>query len=133
MTAPVWMQAGAVATGGALGSLSRWGMWRLFVGLGWDAWPIATFIVNVIGCLCIGFAARVLPWGETSGSSDAWRVGLFFGVLGGFTTFSALGLETFEWVREGRYAGAAAILGGSIVFGMGAVALGWWLGRIVGS
>lgn len=131
MAAPVWMQAGAVAAGGAVGSLARWGMWRLFVGIGWDHWPLSTLAVNVLGCLSIGFVVHAFTSGTSPEGGGILRAAVLFGVLGGFTTFSALGLETFEWMREGRFAGAMAMVAANVVLGIGAVALGWWSARVV--
>jgi CrcB protein len=51
------------------------------------------------------------------------------GVLGGFTTFSAFGLETCGLLRDGRLAAAAINIVASVGLGLGAVALGARLGR----
>lgn len=56
---------------------------------------------------------------------------LFLGVgfLGGFTTFSAFSLEMLELVRKGEAFWALVYALASVLFGLGAVALGWFLGR----
>ena len=81
----------AVATGGAIGATARWFVsWSLdSMGAGHvaGAWPWATLVVNILGCLMIGFAARLVERDAT-----AWAF-VVAGVLGGFTTFSALAVE----------------------------------------
>ncbi|MCI0562201.1 MAG: fluoride efflux transporter CrcB [Nitrososphaera sp.] len=95
---------------------------------GW-AFPIGTFGVNMLGCLLIGLLGQLaeskgLFQGET-------RLFLFVGVLGGFTTFSSFGYETFQLLRDGEfvYAGANAVL--QLVLGLFCVWLGWVLGRLL--
>lgn len=95
---------------------------------GWN-FPIGTFCVNMLGCLIIGFLAQL---SEAKGlfQSDA-RLFLFVGVLGGFTTFSSFGFETFQLIRDGEflYAAMNAIL--QVVLGLICVWLGWVLGRLI--
>jgi CrcB protein len=83
-----------VGLGGAIGSVMRWmisirlddSLGRLPLGSEGFAWP--TLIVNILGCLAIGFIA-----GNRKHSLDAWHFWVV-GVLGGFTTFSAFMMET---------------------------------------
>jgi CrcB protein len=93
------------------------------------AFPIGTFSVNMLGCFVIGFLGQL---SESRGlfQSDA-RLFLFVGVLGGFTTFSSFGFETFQLMRDGEflYAGMNAVL--QVVLGLLLVWLGWVLGRLV--
>jgi len=94
-----------VALGGAAGSLARWGLSggvRQATGL---AFPWGTLAVNVIGCAAIGALAA---WAPRWGLPEPWRVALQVGVLGGFTTFSSFGLETFR-LAEGGAPGRAAL------------------------
>src|SRR5688572_24652210 len=80
-----------VALGGALGSVSRYGIGRLWpVAPG--GWPVATFTVNVLGCFIIGL---IYMWvAARGGSADNARLFWMTGVLGGFTTYSAFALES---------------------------------------
>ena len=57
------------------------------------------------------------------------RTFVLVGLLGGFTTFSSLGLESFALVRAGGTALAFANLAGTCVAGFAAVALRFWLSR----
>lgn len=112
-----------VALGGALGSVARFKVsgWVLHHGAQWQ-FPAGTFIVNVAGCLMIGLLAGMAAKYDAF-SADA-RLFLFTGVLGGFTTFSAFGLETYFLLRKGELlvAGANVLL--SVVVGL----LVLWLG-----
>ena len=116
----------AVAAGGALGSVARWGLsWA--IGPAGDRWPWATFTVNVVGSLALG-ALVVLLLGRWSGRRLA-RPFLAVGVLGGFTTFSTYALEGRHLLAEGSRALAAAYLMGSVLAALLALALGGWLAR----
>jgi CrcB protein len=83
-----------VGLGGAIGSVMRWmisirlddSLGRLPLGSEGFAWP--TLIVNILGCLAIGFIA-----GHRKHSLDVWHFWVV-GVLGGFTTFSTFMMET---------------------------------------
>lgn len=115
-----------VALGGALGSVARLKLsgWVLHRSIEWR-FPLGTFLVNVAGCLAIGilagFAAK-----EDLLSAEA-RLFLFTGVLGGFTTFSAFGLETFYLMRRGELFVAGTYVVASILVGLMALWLGFGL------
>ena len=112
-----------VATGGALGSVTRYLLsgWILHHAAA-ARFPWGTFTVNVVGCLAAGLLAGLALRGDTLGA-DA-RAFLFAGVLGGFTTFSAFGLETVALLRKGEVAIAALNVFGSVAVAL----LALWLG-----
>jgi len=114
-----------VALGGALGSVARYKLsgWVLHQTPEWR-FPLGTFVVNIVGCAVIGALAG-LAVKEEFFSSDA-RVFLFTGILGGFTTFSAFGLETFYLLRRGEIAVAGSYVVLSILVGL----LVLWLGYL---
>jgi len=104
---------GAVAIGGAIGATARWAVgnpWTLEPG----TWPWATLIVNVVGSLAIGFAARRLMV-DTVG----WAF-VVTGILGGFTTFSAFAVELNGMVEAERSEMAVAYGAVTLVAGVGA-------------
>ena len=103
-----------VALGGAVGSVARYRLsgWVLHRAIDWT-FPLGTFVVNVVGCLCVGLLAG-LAVKEDFFSPDV-RLLLFTGLMGGFTTFSAFGLETFYLLRRGEY----LIAGSNMVLSMG--------------
>lgn len=113
-----------VALGGALGSVARFTLagWLLQSHPGWK-FPIGTFAVNVLGCLVIGVLAALSE--KTSFIPADTRHFLFAGVLGGFTTFSAFGLETFDLLRRDEILVAGGYAGLSVVAGLGALWIGF--------
>jgi len=88
--------------------------------------PFGTLAVNLAGCLLIGVYAGLA-------ARHAWldgdaRLLLVTGVLGGFTTFSAFGLESVQLLRRGEVWQMGAYVGASVVLGLALVLLGGWLG-----
>lgn len=99
-----------VALGGGLGSVLRY-LLSQWIGLRSNgAFPWATFGVNLIGCAAIGVC-----WALLSRYPATHPLRLFFisGLLGGFTTFSAFGLETFQLLQARQWLLAALYTGGS--------------------
>jgi CrcB protein len=115
-----------VALGGAVGSVARYRLsgWVLHYAIDWR-FPLGTFVVNVMGCLCVGLLAG-LAVKEDFFSADA-RLLLFTGLMGGFTTFSAFGLETFYLLRRGEYLIAGSNMVLSMALGMLALFAGYQL------
>jgi CrcB protein len=116
----------AVAVGGALGSMVRHFVnLELAHRLERSAW--ATFIVNVVGCIIIGALAGRVASGRLH-LSPLLRTFLFVGVLGGFTTFSSFGLDTFTLGHGGQHEAAVWNVVGQVSLGVGGVWLGYYLG-----
>ena len=103
-----------VGAGGFLGAAARYLLGGLIlhhtVG---TKFPWSTFAVNVLGCLLIGILSGAAEKFDIIG--PAARLFLFTGLLGGFTTFSAFGFETFHLLRRGELVVAAAYGVGSIL------------------
>jgi CrcB protein len=120
-----------IAAGGALGSALRFAVQGWIHRLAGGSFPAGTLVVNVLGCLLVGllsamFAGPVFVRPE-------YRFGLLAGLLGGFTTFSTFGLETFNLTNAGQYRLAAANVLLSCGLGLAAVWGGyrlgeWWYG-----
>ena len=89
----------AVAIGGALGALSRFGMGRWLADSGYAHLHPATFLVNVIGALLIGI---LFVGAERFTLSEPARLGMSVGFLGAFTTFSAFSLQLLTDIQEGE-------------------------------
>lgn len=106
-----------VGLGGGLGSVLRYGLGRWISARVGTGFPWGTLAVNLLGCLAIGFLCRLL---ENRGSSESLRLFLVIGLLGGFTTFSAFGLETTALIHSGRPAAAMAYVAVSVLGGVGA-------------
>lgn len=123
----MWLPYVYVACGGALGATGRYAATVFLYGWIKQPWiPFATVAVNILGCLLIGILAG---WGEARPGAvpPPVRLLLMTGVLGGFTTFSALGLETFELIRLARPGAALIYAGAQGAFGLAAVAFGFYL------
>jgi len=96
------------------------------------AFPWATILINILGSLVIGFLATFTgPEGRLPAPLDA-RALLIVGLCGGFTTFSAFGLQTLDLARDGRLLLAGANIVLSVVLCLVAVALGHWLATLFG-
>ena len=121
----IWL---SVAAGGALGAALRHGVNAVVQQRWGGAFPIGIVVVNVTGCLAIGLLAGLLTSGRISLSESA-RTFLIAGVLGGFTTFSTYGIDTFVLARAGQ-----PLL--ALINGVGQVAAGLlavWAGFAAGS
>lgn len=116
----------AVAAGGALGSAARYGAGLLALRLLGNGFPYGTLAVNVGGCLGIGLGAG---WMQGRGlHHEGFWLFAVTGFLGGFTTFSAFGLESFQLLAGGHPAKAllcvAANLSGGLLAVWGGMSLG---------
>lgn len=101
----------AAAAGGVIGATARWAVGTVGAHAP-GTWPWATLIVNVAGCLLIGVAATRL-----ARSTLGWAFAVT-GVLGGFTTFSALAIELNDFADADRTALAFAYGGSTLAAGM---------------
>jgi CrcB protein len=117
----------AVALGGAFGCCARLGVNQLVHERLGQAFPFATLIINVSGCLAMGFLFFYTL--EQISMSPVMRLAIITGVLGGFTTFSAFGIETFLLIEDGKLTQAALYVTLSVVLGIAAVFAGAWLAR----
>ena len=117
-----------VALGGAAGALARYQLTRF---MGWIAGPSAllpwgTLIANVLGSLALGM---LMGWFARDGGSEAVRLALGVGVLGGFTTFSAFNLETVQLLARGQGVTALIYIAVSFVAGIAALYAGLFVMR----
>jgi CrcB protein len=113
----------AAALGGALGALARWGVATALPHRD-GAFPWATLLVNLTGCLLIGvLLAAVL---SQPGVHRLARPFLAVGVLGGYTTYSTFAVDAVVlWPRPGL---AVLYVLASVLGGLAAVAAGVRLG-----
>lgn len=111
-----------VGLGGFLGSIARFKLGGLIFHHTMDwRFPLATFIVNVLGCVIAGLLSGLIE--RYHWFSPDSRVFLLTGLVGGFTTFSALGVETVFLLRRGHVAIALSYVALSALCGF----VGLWL------
>jgi CrcB protein len=120
-----------VALGGTIGTLARYGIGEWLDAGG--SIPLGTLAVNVTGSFLLGallasLAARSDDVGG-GGRRRASRLLLGTGLLGGYTTYSALAVETEQLMRDGRVALGLAYALGSVVAGRAAPHAGLLAGR----
>ncbi|OAN47816.1 camphor resistance protein CrcB [Chloroflexus islandicus] len=120
----------AIALGAAIGANLRYGIGLWAAQRLGTAWPYGTFIINLLGCLLIGMLLTLAANRLTL--SEPVRLMLVTGLLGGFTTFSTFGYESFTLFNAGNWLAAAGYVGGSVVGGLIAVVIGVGLGRWIG-
>jgi len=117
-----------VGLGGFVGSSGRFILSTLvyrFVPL--STFPLATLVVNVAGCLVIGYLGGLMETRQALG--PALRLFLIIGILGGFTTFSSFALETLHLTQAAEVVKALLNVAAQIVLGLTAA----WLGYLYAS
>ena len=118
-----------VAAGGSLGALSRYGV-DTFVERRTDAvFPWATFLINVSGCLAVGFLIAALV--DRHRAPQWLRTALVLGFCGGYTTFSTFAQEALDLLETDKAAVALAAIAANVLLGLAAVFVGLRLGRLV--
>lgn len=115
-----------IALGGAVGSVSRYGLGLVVQKATHAAFPVGTLTVNVLGSFLVGTLAKAFMHTQTH---PDLRAMLIVGFCGGFTTFSAFSLETVGLVQGGEWAKAAAYVGASIVLCLASTAIGFAIVR----
>lgn len=120
----------SVGIGGFLGVICRH-MLSVTVRVIWpdNRFPIATFVVNMLGCLLIGWVVGLFD--SKYAGSDTLRLVLIVGFLGGFTTFSSFALESLQLIKSGQIALAMFNVGIKVVLGMILVAVGFSLSKLL--
>jgi CrcB protein len=117
-----------VIAGGAIGSVLRYGVSLWIKPEHTLAFPVHTLTVNLVGCLLIGFVFALL---QNAAQGQVYSLFIITGILGGFTTFSSFGLETFYLFQNGAAVKAIIYVLLSNVLGIGAVALGYFIHKTI--
>jgi len=117
----------AIGVGGAVGSVLRYWLSTAVHAAAGRGFPYGTLAVNIIGCFAMGLLFVVFV--ERLTEAAVWRAGLLTGVLGGFTTFSAFSIETFNLLEQGEPLKALTNALLSVVLCLAATWLGVVLGR----
>jgi len=120
------INAAMVGSGGFIGALARYGLSGLVHRqVPFATFPYGTMAVNLMGCCAIGVIAGLAESRQLFGPE--FRTFALIGVLGGFTTFSTFGYETFAMLRDAEYVRVAANVGVHVVLGLALVWLGYAL------
>ena len=121
----IWV---AVGVGGALGSMARHAV-NHWIHARWmvTRFPLGTVAVNVVGCFAIGLLAGLIA-GDRLTMRPYWREFVFVGLLGGFTTFSTFGLDTFVLTRADAQGMAVLNVGIQLIGGLLALWVGYRFG-----
>ncbi|MHB0886496.1 MAG: fluoride efflux transporter CrcB [Bacillota bacterium] len=116
-----------VSLGGAMGAGARYWVTGVVQKAAGAEFPWGTAVVNLIGSFLIGF---VMTFGtEISSMPTETRLFLVTGILGGLTTFSALGYETVRLIQEGSLFPAIGNVALNLIVGLVAVATGIFMAR----
>lgn len=116
-----------VFAGSGFGGVARYGMQTWVLKMYPSAFPLGTFIVNLLGCLLIGLFYTLSE--KHNLLTPAWRLALTTGLCGGFTTFSAFAYENMNLLKAGDYINMVLYVAGSIVLGIAAVFAGSFIIR----
>ena len=111
--------------GSGLGGVMRYAIGGWVQALTGASFPSGTLVVNVLGCLAIGFLGAAFAGPVLI--KEEYRIAILVGLLGGFTTFSTFGRETFALAADREMLWAALNLLLSNGLGLAAV----WLGTRV--
>ena len=116
-----------VGLGGFVGTLFRYWLSGLIARRYGETFPLGTLAVNAIGCFIIGFLFYFFY--DRSLTSPTARTVVLIGVIGGFSTFSSYGLQTFTLLREGEVFLALVNIVASNALGLALVWLGYVLAK----
>ncbi len=114
----------AIALGGSIGAVGRYLIMMVAGKYHTEALPLGTLFVNLAGCLLIGVLWSLF---DKIQISNEFRLFLFTGSLGSFTTFSTFARETVQLFKTGEHFQAFSYLILSNVLGLSMVAAGFLL------
>lgn len=128
LKAPGWKAWLAVAAGGLAGTELRYGLGLLFPEHP-GSLPWTTLAINVGGSFVLALLTTL--WIARPRTSFWIRAGIGPGILGSFTTFSAVVFALDGQIRDGHHALWIVYLGLSLILGLGAATAGWKAGKAV--
>jgi len=119
----------SIGFAGLVGTLLRYWLSGVIARRYGETFPYGTLIVNLIGCFVIGFLFYLFY--DRALASSTPRTVIFIGLLGGFTTFSSYGLQTFTLLRDGELFLALVNVVTSNVLGLLFVWVGYSLAKVI--
>jgi len=118
-----------IGLAGLVGTVGRYALSGVIARRFGETFPAGTLVVNIIGCFLAGLLFYLLQERNLVGPTT--RTVVMIGFLGGFTTFSAFGLQTFTLLREGEFWFATLNIVGSNFLGLLMVWAGYTTGKLV--
>lgn len=118
-----------VGLGGFAGTLLRYWLSGVIARRYGETFPLGTLVVNALGCFVVGFLFYFFY--DRSLTTPTARTVILIGVIGGFTTFSSYGLQTFTLLRDGELFLALVNVLASNVLGLSLVFLGYVLAKAI--
>ena len=118
-----------IGLAGFFGTLTRYWMSGVVARRYGETFPAGTLAVNLVGCFLVGLLFYLLQ--ERFLVNQTVRTVILIGFLGGFTTFSSFGLQTFTLLQEREVGLAFLNLGIANVGGLLLVWAGYTLGKII--
>ena len=118
-----------IGLAGLVGTLGRYALSGVIARRFGETFPTGTLLVNVAGCFLAGFLFYLMQ--ERFLVSQTMRTVVMIGLLGGFTTFSSFGLQTFTLLRDGEFWFAAMNIVSSNLLGLLMVWAGYTLAKVV--
>tara|TARA_B100001013_G_scaffold340982_1_gene264921 strand:+ start:1852 stop:2235 length:384 start_codon:yes stop_codon:yes gene_type:complete len=121
----IWL---AVAAGGAIGSMFRYGIGQLTINLLGAPAIVSTLAVNVSGSFLLGLFYTLCN--DRIVTSIEIRVLIGVGLIGGYTTFSTFSFETIRLLESGESIKALANISGNLLLGISAAYIGIYIGKV---
>ena len=118
-----------IGLAGLLGTLGRFGLSGIVARRFGETFPTGTLVVNVVGCFLAGFLFHLMY--ERFLINEVLRTAIMIGFLGGFTTFSSFGLQTFTLLRDGEIGLATVNVLASNIAGLLTVWAGYSVARVI--
>lgn len=109
----------AIMLGGGVGATLRGVLTNIINKLEWTAFPVATLIVNLMGCFIFGVLSPVIITHQTI------YFLIFVGILGGFTTFSTLQLDLITMIQHRQWCSFTMLFLLQYIGGLIAIILGY--------
>ncbi|WP_293931767.1 fluoride efflux transporter CrcB [Sphingobacterium sp. UBA6645] len=118
-----------IGIGGAVGSILRYTTGQYIAKHFPHAIPTGTLLVNIIGCLLIGFLIGFFDKQQIINTH--WKLLLITGFCGGFTTFSTFAAENYNLITNNQIPQALLYIGLSVILGLLAVWAGLSISKLI--
>lgn len=118
----------AVGFGGSIGAILRYLIFLLYEKSSGHSFPWATLLVNLLGALLIGFL-----WGTFTKLyiAPGYRLFIFVGILGSFTTFSTFAFDLFSLAKDGSVKYIILYILATNIFGIALAFAGYYLSKMI--